>query len=50
MKKNREYIKLGLTAFLVILGGFLCYYIIFHLDNLSSAINKLFSILMPVID
>lgn len=50
MKKNREYIKLGLTAFLVILGGFLCYYIIFHLDNLSSAINKLLSILMPVID
>lgn len=50
MKKNKEYIKLGLTAFLVVLGGFVSYYIIFHLDSLSSTISKLFKILMPVID
>lgn len=50
MKRNKEYIKLGITAFLVVLGGFLSYYIIFHLDSLSSTINSLIGILMPVID
>lgn len=50
MKSNKDYIKWGLTAFLVVLGGFVSYYMIFHLDSLSTKINNLFAILMPVID
>lgn len=50
MKNNKEYVKWGLTAFLVVLGAFAGYYVIFHLDNLSSSINKLIAILMPIVD
>lgn len=51
MKNNdKEYIKWGLTAFFVVLGGFASYYVIFHLDSLSSALRNIFTILMPVID
>lgn len=50
MKNNKYYIKWGLTAFFVILGGFLSYYVIFHIDSLSSTIRKIFVILMPIID
>lgn len=50
MKNNKDYIKLGLTAFLVVLGGFVSYYVIFHLDSLSSTLRNLFVILMPIID
>ncbi len=50
MKNNRDYIKWGITAFLVILGGFASYYVIFHLDSLSSTIRKFSVILMPIID
>lgn len=50
MKNNKDYIKWGLTAFFVVLGGFISYYVIFHLDSFSSKISNLFAILMPVID
>ena len=50
MKNNKEYIKWGLTAFLVILGGFASYYVIFHVDSLSLTLRNLFTILMPIID
>ncbi len=50
MKSNKDYIKWGLTAFFVVLGGFVSYYVIFHIDSLSSTIKNLFSILMPIID
>ncbi len=50
MKNSKDYIKWGLTAFLVILGGFASYYVIFHLDSLSLTLKKLFVVLMPVID
>lgn len=50
MKNNRDYIKWGLTVFLVALGILLSYYLIFHLENVSSALNGLLVILMPVID
>lgn len=50
MKNNKEYIKWGLTAFFVVLGGIISYYVIFHLDNLTARITSLFVILMPVID
>lgn len=47
---NKIYIKLGLTAFLVVLGGFAGYYVIFHLEKLSLAVKNIFSVLMPIID
>lgn len=50
MKSNKDYIKWGLTAFFVVLGAFATYYVIFHLDSLSSTIRKFFVILMPIID
>lgn len=50
MKSNKDYIKWGLTAFFVVLGGFASYYVIFHIDSLSSMIKTLFAILMPIID
>lgn len=50
MKRNDQYFKWGLTAFLVVLGGFVSYYIIFHLDSLSATLKNLLSILMPIID
>lgn len=50
MKDNKEYIKWGITAFLVVLGGIISYYMIFHLDNLTARIAKLFIMLAPVID
>ena len=50
MKNDRNYIKWGITAFLVVLGGLISYYIIFHLDSLSARIRSLFTILMPVLD
>lgn len=50
MKENKEYFKWGLTAFFVVLGGIISYYVIFHLDNLTARITKLFVILMPIID
>jgi predicted PurR-regulated permease PerM len=49
-ENNNNYIKWGLTAFLVILAGLLSYYFIFHLDSFSSTISELVVILMPVID
>lgn len=50
MKSNKEFIKWGLTAFFVVLGGIISYYVIFHLDNLTAKITSLFGILMPIID
>jgi predicted PurR-regulated permease PerM len=50
MKKDSNYFKWGLTAFIVVLGGFLSYYFIFHLDSISASIQSILVILMPVID
>lgn len=50
MRENKDYIKWGITAFLVVLGGIISYYMIFHLDNLTARITKMFIILAPVID
>jgi predicted PurR-regulated permease PerM len=49
-ENNNNFIKWGLTAFLVILGGLLSYYVIFHLESFASTISNLIVILMPVID
>lgn len=50
MKRNKDYIKWGITAFLVVLGSFASYYVIFHIDSLSLTIGNLFTILMPIVD
>jgi len=50
MKNNKDYVKWGVTVFFVILGGFVSYYVIFHIDSFSLTIKNLFSILMPIID
>ena len=50
MKQNMRYIKWGLTAFFVVLGGIISYYVIFHLNSLKSAISGVVVILMPIID
>ena len=33
MKNNKDYIKWGLTAFFVVLGGFASYYVIFNVSH-----------------
>lgn len=50
MKKNKNHIRWGLTAFLVILASLISYYIMFHLDNFKGILKNLVIILMPVID
>lgn len=50
MKANIRYIKWGLTAFLVVLGGIISYYVIFHLNSLKSSISEILVVLMPIID
>lgn len=50
MKKNKQYLYWGITAFLVVLAGLIAYYIIFHLDEFKSGIDRIIVILMPVID
>lgn len=50
MKKNKNHIRWGITAFLVILASLISYYVIFHLENLKGFINNIILILMPVID
>lgn len=48
--KNKNYIRWGVTAFLVILASMIAYYIIFNLDNFKGTIDKVWVILMPVTD
>lgn len=50
MKKNSNYIKWGITAFLVILSGLAAYYIIFHLENFKGVLNNILVILTPITD
>ena len=50
MKKNKNHIRWGLTAFFVILASLISYYIMFHLDNFKGILSNLILILMPVID
>ena len=50
MKKNSNYFKWGITAFLVILSGLVAYYIIFHLDNFKGLLNNILVILTPITD
>lgn len=52
MKKwnwNNKYIGWGVTAFLVLLGILISYYLLFHVENLLKNVGKIINILMPVI-
>lgn len=50
MKKNKNCIAWGMTAFLVIAGSLLAYYTLFHLDNLKGVFAQVIAICMPIID
>ncbi|MCH5257111.1 MAG: AI-2E family transporter [Lachnospiraceae bacterium] len=47
---NKKYLYWGLTALLVIIGGILFYYVLFHSDSLSNVVHSLITISMPIID
>ncbi|MGN0424594.1 MAG: AI-2E family transporter [Acetatifactor sp.] len=49
IKLNNKYVCWGVTALLVIIGGILFYYFMFHSSNIRAAVSSLMSILMPII-
>lgn len=46
---NNKYIKWGVTAFCVLAAGISFYYLIFHISNILTNINKMLNIIMPVL-
>lgn len=49
-KFDKKYLYWGLTAFLVLAGAILFYYLLFHRSNFMGGLNKLVTIAMPIID
>ncbi len=50
MKRNNDfYFKIGMNGLLIVCGGILFYYILFHSDRLSEVIGSLLSILTPLL-
>ena len=49
LQENKVYIKAGVTAFLVIAAGILCYFLIDKMDQVSGAYNRVMAILRPFI-
>ncbi len=49
LKENKVYIKAGITAFLVVAAGILCYFLIGKLDQVSAAFNMVMGILRPFV-
>lgn len=50
MKDNRNhnfYFKIGINGLLIVCGGIMFYYILFHSDKLSAIVTRLLSILTP---
>lgn len=47
--KIRDYAKSGITAFLVILTGIVCFFVFLRFDKIASAIGEIFEILSPII-
>lgn len=45
---NKRYLRIGLTAFLVIAASICFYYLIFHGDRFSAQINALMKVVSPV--
>lgn len=49
LKWKNPHIKWGLTALLVIMGGIMFYYLLFHSSNIKTAFNVIVGIMMPVV-
>lgn len=48
-KLEKKYILRGLTAFLVVAGGLLLYYLIFHGSNIRQNLNNIFLVTRPIV-
>lgn len=46
---DKKYIRMGITAFIVIAASICFYYLVFHGDRFSSQINALLTVVSPVI-
>ncbi|MDE6516245.1 MAG: hypothetical protein K2L18_00110, partial [Acetatifactor sp.] len=49
LRWKNQYIRWGLTALLVIMGGIMFYYLLFHSSNIKLAFNVIVGIMMPVV-
>lgn len=49
-KFDKKYLYWGLTAFLVLAGAILFYYLLFHRSNFMGGLGMLITIAMPIID
>ena len=47
---DKKYIHWGLTAFSVIAGSILFYYLLFHRESFSNGFHAFFSVTMPILD
>ncbi len=45
---NKRYVRIGITAFLVIAASICFYYLVFHGDRFSAQVNAFFKIINPV--
>lgn len=50
LKLEKKYILRGLTAFLVVAGGILLYYLVFHGSNIKNNLNNFYHITRPIIN
>lgn len=48
-KNNRNYFQLCINGLLVVVGGLLIYYLLFHYDDIFSFFGHIFSVLTPFI-
>ncbi len=48
-RMNNKYFRWGLTAFLVIVGSILFYYLLFHGTNIKTGFNTITKLLMPIV-
>ncbi len=49
LKENKVYFKAGVTAFLVVAAGILCYFLIDRMDQVNGAFNRVMAILRPFV-
>ena len=49
LNKDNKYLKWGLTAFLVIAGSILFYYLLFHGAKITEGIQDAWTVLMPIV-
>lgn len=48
-KLEKKYILRGMTAFLVVAGGILLYYLVFHGSNIRQNVNNIFLVTRPIV-